>query len=755
MSTSPILLVILVLGGGFANSQLMLASQDSQYYACTYVNPRGIGGGFYLGGTYYVDGEVAPIKADETNYTITAREVPGYVFYYWSATRSVTVYDTGSPSTLVSFGPSGWDGVCVGGLTLWYQAIKTTASNSTSGTPQNFSRTLSESITPSATVFSIPTLVLDPQTQFLLALFTTVAVAVFMSTLWGVHRSGKSLRDSCKVAIPAVVTAISIAFIIVGPLSQLTIRTFRILPFLPPWSALPPLVVAVVCLWYINRISRRSSLTVSAVRMSAERPDIHAKPGPARKGSEQQVSGKTVSEPTWDLFICHASEDKEDIARPLAEALAAQGLKVWYDEFTLTLGDSLSRSIDHGLANSRFGVVILSPAFFNKEWPKRELDGLTAKEISSGKTILPIWHNVDREYVLGYSPVLADKLAVSTSEGLDRVVTEIQKAVSKDESLKGALREHVTPPSERPFKEESKAPPSTTAAVEAVKRYLGDSRNRIQLHDLIHRETESVYQELASDQFVSKVHPFTKEIFQQRMHTYEIIVERLVAMMAALSYHDIGDNSNLLSRCIERLAEQMRHDGLVALLELQLYPALLVTYAAGLSALAANRFRNLAAILKDPKYYDRYSGKDKPAIRDVNVLSVFEHSQKWVPRPEAEREYTPANNYLFDLLRPVLREYLPGDRKYEETFDIFEYLLALTYSDIVDTRWAPVGRFGWRVERPGYEATGLSGFVDNGLKLGDAWELLRAGFFDGSVERFKKIVETHQNLLQKQARTWI
>lgn len=457
----------------------------------------------------------------------------------------------------------------------------------------------------------------------------------------------------------------------------------------------------------------------------------------------------------WDLFVCHASEDKNDVARPLAEELTSRGLNVWYDEFTLTLGDSLSRSIDYGLANSRFGVVILSPSFFKKEWPQRELDGLTAKEVSSGKTILPIWHNVDREYVLGYSPVLADKLAVSTSEGLDRVVAEIQKAVSKDESLKGALTEHVTPPSERPFKEESKAIASTTVAVEAVKRYLADPRNRIQLHDLINRETESVYQELASNQFVSKVDPFTKEIFQERMHAYEAVVERLVAMMAALSYHDTGDNSNLLSRCIERLAEQMRFDGLAVLLELQLYPALLVTYAAGLSALAANRFQNLAAILKDPKYYDRYSGKNQPAIRDVNVSSVFEHSEKWVPRPEAEHEYTPASNYIFDLLRPVLREYQPSDKKYEETFDIFEYLLTLTYSDIVETRWAPVGRFGWRGKRPGYEATVLSGFVDNGLNLGDAWQLLRAGFFNGSVERFKEIVEAHQNLLQKQVRAWI
>jgi len=124
----------------------------------------------------------------------------------------------------------------------------------------------------------------------------------------------------------------------------------------------------------------------------------------------------------WDLFICHASEDKNQVARPLAEALTRKGLRVWYDEFTLTVGDSLNRSIDYGLANSRFGVVILSPSFFGKEWPRRELDGLTAKEIQFGKTILPVWHNVDRGFVIKFSPVLADKLAVSTSTGLNNMV---------------------------------------------------------------------------------------------------------------------------------------------------------------------------------------------------------------------------------------------------------------------------------------------------------------------------------------------
>ena len=76
-----------------------------------------------------------------------------------------------------------------------------------------------------------------------------------------------------------------------------------------------------------------------------------------------------MQQPSWDVFISHASEDKETVARPLAEALARRGVKVWFDAEQLTLGDSLRRSIDQGLAQSRYGIVILSRRFFAKEWP--------------------------------------------------------------------------------------------------------------------------------------------------------------------------------------------------------------------------------------------------------------------------------------------------------------------------------------------------------------------------------------------------
>lgn len=124
----------------------------------------------------------------------------------------------------------------------------------------------------------------------------------------------------------------------------------------------------------------------------------------------------------FDVFISHASEDKDAFVRPLAQALKDRGLDVWYDEFTLKWGDSLRGEIDRGLAGSRYGVVVLSKHFFSKPWPQTELDGLLTKEISGGGRVLPIWHDIAHSEVQQASPILASKMARTTK---DKSVTEL------------------------------------------------------------------------------------------------------------------------------------------------------------------------------------------------------------------------------------------------------------------------------------------------------------------------------------------
>ena len=129
---------------------------------------------------------------------------------------------------------------------------------------------------------------------------------------------------------------------------------------------------------------------------------------------QSESSVGVTREIKYDLFISHASEDKDDFVRPLAEVLKSLDVRVWYDEFTLELGDSLRESIDRGLINSKYGAVVLSPSFFAKDWTQYELNGLVAREMHGQRVILPIWHRVTRDEVLGFSPTLADRVALNS-----------------------------------------------------------------------------------------------------------------------------------------------------------------------------------------------------------------------------------------------------------------------------------------------------------------------------------------------------
>ena len=161
----------------------------------------------------------------------------------------------------------------------------------------------------------------------------------------------------------------------------------------------------------------------------------------------------------WDVFISHAFEDKEAIARPLAHELRIRGLRVWYDEFELRVGDSLRASIDHGVANSHYGIVILSPRFFEKRWPTEELNGLAARESADrSRLILPVWHLLGRGDVAAHSPMLADRVAARTDQEFPDLVDQ----------LLAAMDERVTASPQGNRRALSLSPPPATVELELI-----------------------------------------------------------------------------------------------------------------------------------------------------------------------------------------------------------------------------------------------------------------------------------------------
>lgn len=141
----------------------------------------------------------------------------------------------------------------------------------------------------------------------------------------------------------------------------------------------------------------------------------------------------------YDLFICHASKDKEAVVAPLASALQAVGLRVWYDDFALSVGDSIRSAIDRGIAESLAGVVVLSRAFFEQRWPQWELSGLVQRLNSeSAFRVLPLWYNIGHSEVAKYSPSLADIRAISPANDVLIAAAQLRGAIER-------LRQDIEP----------------------------------------------------------------------------------------------------------------------------------------------------------------------------------------------------------------------------------------------------------------------------------------------------------------------
>ena len=154
----------------------------------------------------------------------------------------------------------------------------------------------------------------------------------------------------------------------------------------------------------------------------------------ALRDDPEDPDGDVLGGQTWDVFISHASEDKDAVARPLRDALARRGITVWLDEAQMRIGHSLRRKIDEGIRSSRFGVVVLSESFFRKGWTNHELDGLVTRNVADEQSLLPIWHDLDADQVRAFSPSLADKVALSTREyDIEEIAEQIAEVVNHED----------------------------------------------------------------------------------------------------------------------------------------------------------------------------------------------------------------------------------------------------------------------------------------------------------------------------------
>ena len=280
------------------------------------------------------------------------------------------------------------------------------------------------------------------------------------------------------------------------------------------------------------------------------------------------------------------------------------------------------------------------------------------------------------------------------------------------------------------------------ALVNRVKDYISEPRYRIRLDDLVASEIRAASYEIREDEFPLQTATVTWVDIADRLRKYEAALSRLTAVTILLGRWGSLEHQPLIERIIARLADGTEpRSGKAAWLGLRWYPVTLLLYSGGIAAVSSHSYRSLTTLLTT-KLRGSTTGKQvQPAVvSTVEEMLELDRMELFKKLPGYENYYTPRSEYLFKALQPQLEDLLFLGNGYEDDFDRFEILYALTYLDL-QTRlsghtWAPPGRFGWK-ERHGHSS--YNDVLDEARSRVDAWGPISAGLFGGSFERFNKL----------------
>ncbi len=291
-------------------------------------------------------------------------------------------------------------------------------------------------------------------------------------------------------------------------------------------------------------------------------------------------------------------------------------------------------------------------------------------------------------------------------------------------------------------------PLSAKTAVATLKRYVVDRRYRISLHDLVMEETERLVRELNENQFPTEGVSSSKEEIIKRIDRYEALAEILSALVSQGCYWGDEEHESLWIKSFERVVNLIGgRTGNEILLNLHLYPALLILYSGGIAAVTAERYRTLAALLLRVKI--REGSEEFPVGLSLGTDDVLSFDYQ---KMSFGNYRSPLSDHLFTILRNPLKEILPDEVQYQKKFDLFEYIFCLNYCDLREkngfTLWAPAGCFGWRYRRSPEKTVQRQ--VDLEIeKTQENWGPIGAGFFDGSLERLKSIKSEYDEMLKR------
>lgn len=286
--------------------------------------------------------------------------------------------------------------------------------------------------------------------------------------------------------------------------------------------------------------------------------------------------------------------------------------------------------------------------------------------------------------------------------------------------------------------------------VTRAKKLLSTESGVIELHDLMMNEVRR-FLSLTSDDSFPVSGNFTLDQMLNRISKYEESVSDLCLLLACTAYWGTKAHASIIQKCIARSSDRSESkSGLIIWLGLRSYPLILQLYTAGIAALDAQNFNNLAIIFnakiaqrENSDYGNSFAQIVANEIKELNNSDVFQKI------PGHEQKYTPLSEYLLKILQPRLDDTFFLGKNYESTFDEFEVFLSLVVLDLELPKhrnvWGTMGRFWWKYFRG--DSNPLARIINEAHAMKDAWPPIRSGMFGGSFERFVVVANELEKLV--------
>lgn len=294
-----------------------------------------------------------------------------------------------------------------------------------------------------------------------------------------------------------------------------------------------------------------------------------------------------------------------------------------------------------------------------------------------------------------------------------------------------------------PIPNQLDAPETRQEKINRVKELLSDAKGTIALHEMVIAEVRQFLASTVDDRYPMSVQ-FSVDEFTSRLEHYEDAVSILSDMEACIAYWATSSNHiGILQKAYARSCDRIEpKSGLPHWLALRWYPLIISLYKSGISAIDARRYETLAAIFNVTVPEANRPTEHRNLLVTVgDAISEISSSNLFKSLPGHERQYTPMSEYLFKNLQPQMDELLFLGKSYEQAFDTFEVLFALSIADrrtqVGEHLWGPVGRFGWKARSQ--HMPPLKRVKAEADAAGDDWGPLRAGLFNGKMEQFSTV----------------